>query len=83
MGMEKLSIYLPAETLLEVQEAARKNDRSMSWILRRAWNIARGYIDDRHCDSLHDPRGTEAEGEGEEGERARQPIPYAEGNKEV
>jgi uncharacterized small protein (TIGR04563 family) len=37
----KQSLYFPEEMLREIQEEARRQDRSLSWIVQRAWKIAR------------------------------------------
>ncbi len=38
--MAKKSVYLPKDVLLELQKEARRQDRSVSWLLNRAWKIA-------------------------------------------
>ena len=38
------SIYLPAPMLAEIQEAARLQDRPLSWIIQKAWKLARAQI---------------------------------------
>jgi uncharacterized small protein (TIGR04563 family) len=40
----KQSLYFPEEMLQEIQEAAQRQDRSLSWIVQRAWRIARDRI---------------------------------------
>ena len=37
----KQSLYFPEEMLKEIQEEAARQDRSLSWIVQRAWMIAR------------------------------------------
>lgn len=38
----RVNVYLPA--LSEMRREARRQGRSLSWLLRRAWIIARGRI---------------------------------------
>ena len=40
----KQSLYFPEEMLKEIQEEATRQDRSLSWIVQRAWMIARKEI---------------------------------------
>jgi uncharacterized small protein (TIGR04563 family) len=40
----KQSLYFPEEMLQEIHEAAVRQDRSMSWIVQRAWRLARERI---------------------------------------
>ena len=37
----KQSLYFPEEMLKEIQEEANRQDRSLSWIVQKAWTIAR------------------------------------------
>ncbi len=37
----KQSVYFPEEMLREMQEEATRQDRSLSWIMQRAWRAAR------------------------------------------
>lgn len=37
----KQSLYFPEDMLREIQEEAARQDRSLSWIVQRAWLIAR------------------------------------------
>lgn len=37
----KQSLYFPEEMLKEIQEEATRQDRSLSWIVQKAWKIAR------------------------------------------
>ena len=37
----KQSLYFPAEMLAEIQAEASRQDRSLSWIVQKAWKIAR------------------------------------------
>ncbi len=62
----KQSLYFPAEMLKEIQFEAARQDRSMSWIVQKAWLAARSELrkipsvndiyDARDAD---DPRGRE------------------------
>ena len=37
----KQSLYFPADMLKEIQHEAARQDRSMSWIVQKAWVAAR------------------------------------------
>jgi uncharacterized small protein (TIGR04563 family) len=37
----KQSLYFPEEMLQEIQDEAKRQDRSMSWIVQKAWKRAR------------------------------------------
>ena len=37
----KQSLYFPEEMLSEIQEEAARQDRSLSWIVQKAWKVAR------------------------------------------
>jgi len=37
----KQSLYFPADMLKEIQHEAARQDRSMSWIVQKAWLAAR------------------------------------------
>jgi uncharacterized small protein (TIGR04563 family) len=37
----KQSLYFPDEMLKEIQEEATRQDRSLSWIVQKAWKLAR------------------------------------------
>jgi uncharacterized small protein (TIGR04563 family) len=37
----KQSLYFPEEMLKEIEIEARRQDRSLSWIVQQAWKIAR------------------------------------------
>jgi uncharacterized small protein (TIGR04563 family) len=41
---KKLTLYLPEEILKETQDEADRQDRSISWLLERAWLIARDQL---------------------------------------
>ena|SRR5688572_8506507 len=40
----KQSLYFPEEMLKEIQDEATRQDRSLSWIVQKAWKIARKEI---------------------------------------
>jgi uncharacterized small protein (TIGR04563 family) len=40
----KQSLYFPASMLEEIKKEASRLDRSMSWVVQRAWKIARAEI---------------------------------------
>jgi uncharacterized small protein (TIGR04563 family) len=37
----KQSLYFPDEMLTEIQAEAKRQDRSLSWIVQKAWRTAR------------------------------------------
>lgn len=37
----KQSLYFPEDMLREIQEEGARQDRSMSWIVQKAWKLAR------------------------------------------
>ena len=37
----KQSLYFPEEMLREIRQEAERQDRSLSWIVQRAWRVAR------------------------------------------
>ena len=37
----KQSLYFPEEMLKEIQDEAARQDRSLSWIVQKAWKAAR------------------------------------------
>ncbi len=37
----KQSLYFPEEMLLEIKAEAQRQDRSLSWIVQKAWKLAR------------------------------------------
>lgn len=41
-GGVKQSLYFPQDMLDEMQKEARRQDRSLSWIVQQAWRVARG-----------------------------------------
>lgn len=44
VAKRKKSIYLPEDVLRELRAEAKRLDRSLSWMLQRAWKIARKEI---------------------------------------
>ncbi len=40
----KQSLYFPEDMLEEIQHEARRQDRSISWIVQQAWKVARPEI---------------------------------------
>jgi uncharacterized small protein (TIGR04563 family) len=40
----KQSLYFPEDMLKEIQDEATRQDRSLSWIVQKAWKIARKEI---------------------------------------
>ncbi|MBV70342.1 MAG: TIGR04563 family protein [Myxococcota bacterium] len=40
----KQSLYFPEDMLKEIQAEAARQDRSLSWIVQKAWKIARSEI---------------------------------------
>jgi uncharacterized small protein (TIGR04563 family) len=41
---KKLTLYFPEAMLVEALAEAKRQDRSISWILQAAWKLARGKI---------------------------------------
>ncbi len=37
----KQSLYFPEDMLKEIQQEATRQDRSLSWIVQKAWKLAR------------------------------------------
>jgi len=40
----KQSLYFPEEMLKEIGDEATRQDRSLSWIVQKAWKIARSEV---------------------------------------
>ena len=40
----KQSLYFPEDMLLEIKAEAQRQDRSLSWIVQKAWKLARTEI---------------------------------------
>ena len=59
----KQSLYFPEDMLKEIQHEAARQDRSLSWIVQKAWKIARKEImkfpsvNDLEDDAADDVRG--------------------------
>lgn len=59
----KQSLYFPEEMLKEIQHEAARQDRSLSWIVQKAWKLARKEImkfpsvNDLEDDGADDERG--------------------------
>lgn len=56
----KQSVYFPVDMLDEIQKEAIRQDRTVSWIVQRAWKIAREEI--LLYPSINDPSGDEVTG---------------------
>ena len=41
---EKLTLYFSAETVAQAKAEAERQDRSISWIMQMAWQIAHGHL---------------------------------------
>jgi uncharacterized small protein (TIGR04563 family) len=57
----KQSLYFPEDMLKEIQEEATRQDRSLSWIVQKAWKIARKDI--KQYPSVNEVPGDEDERE--------------------
>jgi len=60
----KQSLYFPESMLVEIQQEAARLDRSLSWVIQRAWKLARAEIrklpsvnDVPDMEAADDPRG--------------------------
>jgi uncharacterized small protein (TIGR04563 family) len=40
----KQSLYFPEDMLREIQEESARLDRSLSWVVQRAWKVARAEV---------------------------------------
>ena len=49
----KQSLYFPEEMLKEISDEATRQDRSLSWIVQKAWKAARKEI--KSVPSIDDP----------------------------
>ena len=56
----KQSLYFPESMLQEIKEEAARLDRSLSWIVQRAWKIAR--VEIKKLPSVNDVEGDDDEG---------------------
>jgi len=55
----KQSLYFPETMLAEIKDEAARLDRSLSWVVQRAWKLARADI--RKIPSVNDVVGDESE----------------------
>lgn len=53
----KQSLYFPESMLAEIKEEAARLDRSLSWVVQRAWKLAR--LDIKKLPSVNDVNGDE------------------------
>jgi uncharacterized small protein (TIGR04563 family) len=59
----KQSLYFPEATLKEISDEATRQDRSLSWIVQKAWKAARKEI--RSMQAVNDSPGSDNKpGEG-------------------
>jgi uncharacterized small protein (TIGR04563 family) len=49
----KQSLYFPEEMLKEMVSEATRQDRSLSWIMQKAWKVARNDL--KRVPSVNDP----------------------------
>ncbi len=42
---QKMSLYLPGDVLEDIRAEARRQQRSISWLVRNAWRLARTGMD--------------------------------------
>ena len=40
----KVSLYFPHDLLVELKAEAKRQDRTMSWLIRRSWSLAKREI---------------------------------------
>ncbi|HVR60800.1 MAG TPA: TIGR04563 family protein [Polyangia bacterium] len=59
----KQSLYFPEEMLTEIGNEAMRQDRSMSWIVQKCWQVARK--DMMRMPSVNDLSSADTETEGE------------------
>ena len=57
----KQSLYFPESMLQEIKEEAARLDRSLSWVVQRAWKLAR--VEIKKLPSVNDINDGEDEGE--------------------
>ena len=58
----KQSLYFPESMLQEIKEEAARLDRSLSWVVQRAWKISRMEI--KKLPSVNDVEGADEEDGG-------------------
>jgi uncharacterized small protein (TIGR04563 family) len=68
----KQSLYFPEDMLEEIQKEAMRQDRSLSWIVQKAWKIAREQI--RKFPSVNDV----VDENEKDDERELNPTPFRE-----
>lgn len=56
----KQSLYFPESMLQEIKEEAARLDRSLSWVVQRAWKLAR--VDIKKLPSVNDVNGDDDDG---------------------
>lgn len=56
----KQSLYFPEDMLTEITAEANRQDRSLSWIVQKAWKIARKEI--TKYPSVNEPEEIKAKG---------------------
>jgi uncharacterized small protein (TIGR04563 family) len=57
----KQSLYFPESMLQEIKEEAARLDRSLSWVVQRAWKLAR--LDIKKLPSVNDVNGDDDDGQ--------------------
>ena len=60
----KQSLYFPESMLQEIKEEAARLDRSLSWVVQRAWKLAR--LEIKKLPSVNDVSEGEEEDDGAE-----------------
>jgi uncharacterized small protein (TIGR04563 family) len=58
----KQSLYFPESMLQEIKEEAARLDRSLSWVVQRAWKISRMEI--KKLPSVNEVEGADDDDEG-------------------
>jgi uncharacterized small protein (TIGR04563 family) len=53
----KQSLYFPEDMLEEIRREAKRQDRSLSWIVQTAWRIARSELANYPSTTDYDARG--------------------------
>ena len=69
----KQSLYFPEEMLQEIKDEAARLDRSLSWVVQRAWKIAR--LEIRKLPSVNEINSGEDDEEGEDTKARRASTP--------
>lgn len=57
------ALYFPSEMLGELQAEAKRQDRSISWLIQQAWKIARVEMKKIPSTSDYLPEGEEPDGD--------------------